>query len=267
MSTDILKNTADLQHFVRQEVVQIKRHIANPHTGVYSLTSPIPRPRSAVVVTAEAKHDKELEETFLFIYWKDVTNNTDTVTKFEVQYDEQGELSVDRDVTEGNGVKLGKENVKPGMRYTVRVRKTNESGPGPWSEPVFVHMPAAPPSRPMQPRIELTSPTEGTLTVRRLLPEEHGSPVTCLIIESCIQPSTEWISHPEVRIHPSNRHSIEKTVTVEPNTTHYFRVRMKNSAGISNPSEEVKLTPSQLIPGPPQHLKVVGRTDSKIKLQ
>ena len=42
---------------------------------------------------------------------------------------------------------------------------------------------------------------------------------------------------------------------------------MKNSAGISAPSEILKLTPSQMIPGPPKQFQVLGKTENEIKLQ
>ena len=78
ISTTICKHTKNL---VRDEAARIQQDIA----GVYSLTSPIPRPRSAVVVTAEAEVDVELQESFLVIKWEDKGFTTDTVTDFEVQ--------------------------------------------------------------------------------------------------------------------------------------------------------------------------------------
>ena len=95
-----LNNIANLQHFVVQEVETLQRNIANPHAGVYSLTSHILPPCSTVVVTIEAKYVRKLEEIFLFINWKDV-DNTDTVTEYEVQYDEQKGLSVYKNAREG----------------------------------------------------------------------------------------------------------------------------------------------------------------------
>ena len=189
------------------------------------------------------------------------------VTDFEVQYDEEREQSVHWPVKNGPSIKLGKEKVKSGMSYTVRVRKINESGPGPWSEPIVVPIPAGCPSQPSKPSIKLTSPTEGTLTVRRLLPEdEHGSPVTALIIETCIRPSRQWTSR-EIGIDSSLSCSIEAAVTVEQDSTQYFRVKLKNNAGISIPSSSVELIPSQLIPSHPRQFKVKARTESKIELQ
>ena len=47
----------------------------------------------------------------------------------------------------------------------------------------------------------------------------------------------------------------------------YFRVEMKNSAGISAPSEILKLNPSQLIPGPPKQFEALGKTENEIRLQ
>ena len=83
--------------------------------------------------------------------------------------------------------------------------------PGPWRKSIIVHMPATP-SRPSQPRIELTSHGQGTLTVRRLSQEEeHGSSAKALIIETCIPRSKEWISR-EVEINPNMGHPIQADV-------------------------------------------------------
>ena len=225
-------------------MARIQQDIANPLAGVYSLTSLIPRPRSAVVVTAQA--DVELQESFLVIKWEDKEDTTDTVTDFEVQYSEERGQSVHWTAEKGSGIKLGKEKVKPGMPHTIRVRKINESGPGPWSKSIIVHMPGTP-SRPSQPRIELTSHEQGILTVRRLSQEEeHGSPAKALIIETCTPPSKEWRTSHEVEINPNMGHLIQADVKVEPHNMQYFRVKMKNSAGISAPSEILKLTPSQM---------------------
>ena len=242
ISTTICKHTTNL---VRQEAAHILQDIANPLAGVYSLTSLIPRPRSAVVVTAQAEID-ELQESFLVIKWEDKGDTTDTVTDFEVQYSEERGQSVHWPAKMGSGIKLGKEKVKPGMPHTIRVRKINESGPGPWSKSIIVHMPGTP-SRPSQPRIELTSHEQGILTVRRLSQEEeHGSPAKALIIETCTPPSKEWTSR-EVEINPNMGHSIQADVDVEPDIKQHLRVKMKNGAGISAPSEILKLTPSQMI--------------------
>ena len=54
---------------------------------------------------------------------------------------------------------------------------------------------------------------------------------------------------------------------VEPDITQYFRVEMKNSAGISAPSEILKLNPSQLIPGPPKQFEALGKTENETRLQ
>ena len=48
--------------------------------------------------------------------------------------------------------------------------------------------------------------------------EEHGSSAKALIIEACIPPSKEWISH-EVEINPNMGHPIQADVNVEPHDT------------------------------------------------
>ena len=132
------------------------------------------------------------------------------------------------------------------MPHTIRVRKINESGPRTWSKSIIVHLPATP-SRPSQPRIERTSHEQGTLTVRKLSQEEeHRSPAKALIIETCTPPSKEWRTSCEVEINSNMGHLIQADVKVEPHNMQYFRVKMKNSAGISAPSEILKLTPSQM---------------------
>ena len=249
-----------------RQVARVQQDIIDPHAGVYQLASTTPRPHSAVVVTARAEVDSELQESFLVVKWED-SYGTDIVTKFEVQYGEEKGQNVSWPVTQGSGIRLGKEKVQPGMLCTVKVRKINESGPGPWSKAVVVQMPASPPSQPSQPRITLTSESQGTLTVKRLSQEdEHGSPVKALIIESYTLPTIRWISR-EVEINPSNGPSIQAEIRVKYDKKQYFRVKMRNDAGISEPSKPVLLNPQQLIPGFPQQLKVKGRTESKIELQ
>ena len=140
----------------------------------------------------------------------------------------------------GSGIKLGKGKVKPGMPHTTQVQKINESDPGPWSKSIIVHMPATP-SRPSQPRIELTSHEQGTLTVRRLSQEEeHGSSAKALIVETCIPPSKEWTSR-EVEINPNMGHPIQADVKVEPDITQYFSQNVCKAAAEATGLDAVSL--------------------------
>lgn len=71
LSTTILDQIEELQQLIKQQNALIQQAVANPNAGVYQLASMTPSPRSAVVVTARAEVDSELQESFLVIKWED----------------------------------------------------------------------------------------------------------------------------------------------------------------------------------------------------
>ena len=143
-------------------------------------------------------------------------------------------------------------NLKPNTEYCFRVRGTNEGKKGEWSKPCEIQSTSGPPCQPPKPEVEIIAPKEATIQVPMLKNEdENGSPVTHVIIETCTSNTDAQWSSKLCKVH-ANKAPINQVVKLDNSVQYYFRVRMKNEAGDSNPSEIVKAP--YLIPGPPQNI-------------
>ena len=116
-----------------------------------------------------------------------------------------------------------------------------------WSEILVVKSAPGPPCQPPKPKVDILAPQRATIFVQKLKKEEeNGSPVTHIIVEKSTEASDQW-SPEEFEVDAG----VQLTITLE-NSVQYFRVRMKNKVGVSDPSE---YDPAPyLIPGPPQNI-------------
>ena len=144
--------------------------------------------------------------------------------------------------------------LKPSTKYRFRIWAVNEKTKGNFSKEFEAQTKPGVPNKPSKPDLTIIAPHKATVTVQQLRKEnENGSPVTHVIIEKCTVASAvndQWSSE-EFAV-DADVELIKKVITLE-NSVQYFRVRMKNEVGISEPSAIVQA--SYLIPGPPQNIR------------
>lgn len=167
---------------------------------------------------------------------------------------------------------LGPPKVRPGNLYTVRVRCISDAGPGDWSEPTLFRFKSGPPNKPAKPTVTVQSPTEVLITVRRPSPkDENGSGVTRCKVEYTQKLGGNDLTWSTLESNIKQRTSPDVKLTVRfltPDTTYSFRIKMINDCGESIPSDPRDVVTTQLIPGPPQNLRISSkRTDKTIKVR
>jgi len=148
-------------------------------------------------------------------------------------------------------------------KYWFRVCARNESRIGEFCDEVEASTTAGPPNRPSKPTVQVT-PTKALISLQRHNDDENGSPVTHIIVERCSQ-NTTWIENEFPIAHGS---ALFRGEILLDNAMEYFRVKLKNEIGISEPSEIAEVATIDLNPGPPQNFRVVRDecTHDSIKL-
>ena len=153
------------------------------------------------------------------------------------------------------------DNLLPAQSYRFRAASCNSEFPagGEWCEEVLVTTKADKPSRPCKPDVRSELDEKGKirclLMVTMLSEEqENGSPVEKIIIES----KRREVSRYDIKEYIACRSNVVELLIRPPNATETFtiqyRVRMKNQAGSSEPSDVRELESAQMIPGPPKNL-------------
>ena len=264
----------------QRESKKAQQEAVNPQAGVYSYAC---KKDARTLPYAEATPNNDTNEFFLEIGWRHSQRRDRT--KYEVEYDAPRSVFVGPEET---GVKLGKPKVNPGKRYCIRIREITSSEPRKWSDTITVDMDYGPPNLRPEFRIHPNSISKAIIFITRPTPEqENGRPVTAAIVQIRSQTTTQEIdsqpalesftivqicSRPQIQtttqeidIQPGLE-AITTEIPIKPDTTFFFQVRVKNAAGVSDLSSEVKLTPSDMIPGPPTSLTVAGRAEDKIKI-
>ena len=100
--------------------------------------------------------------------------------------------------------------------------------------------------------LKILDPTMATISVTRPNIEESGSDVTAVYCEKCTENGdpihylTEMTSCEDVK-----GDMITQKIKID-NETHYLRVGLKNAVGLSELSEHICVSPSDIKPGPPQ---------------
>jgi hypothetical protein len=154
------------------------------------------------------------------------------------------------------------DNLLPARSYRFRAASCNSKFPagGEWCEEVVVKTKADKPSRPCKPDIRCNLDENGKirclLMVTMLSEEqENGSPVEKIIVEWKRRDVSKYDAKEYIACRSN---PVESLLIRPPNATETFtiqyRVRMKNQAGSSEPSDVRELESAQMIPGPPKNL-------------
>lgn len=216
------------------------------------------------------------------VEWKDDKNSIRSIDRYEVEYDEEHEQSypvtADKCILKENSntflVRFGSPKVKPGNMYTVKIRAVNGSGPGEWSNPKLFRFKTGPPNKPKKPTIIVMSPTEVLIRTRRLKEkDENGSKVVSCTVEYTkdINEDSNELTWDKSKLSLKQKTTTEIELNIgslRPDTRYRFRIKMINESGESAPSDSTSVITTQLIPGPPQGLRISSkRKDTTVKLR
>ena len=273
-----LFQTRKLKEAIESGIQDIIRTVVHPQGPVF-LPNRIAQPKPQEIKSPQVSLD---EFDLMDVKWIDDNNPNDAVDSYEIRYDEKNEqvISAQRDkciyiLAEGSntfGLKLGYPKIKPGNIYTIQVRAVNGAGPGKWSEPpVIFRFKSGPPNKPRKPAVTVLSPTEVQITVSRLSErEENGSCITQCKVEYTEKIDGDDPTWSILQVPIKKRTTLEvkfKMVSLKPDAAYSFRVRMINDSGESIPSDSCDVITSQLIPGPPQNLRISSKRTSPVTPQ
>jgi hypothetical protein len=273
---------------VRQGMQEVRGDILHPNRGVYLTNSEKDGPKPCQLECPQVS----LDDDSMKIKWIDDRNPKKKVIRYEVQYDEQNNLILPLTVKECRlkedpnafCVKLGPPRVKAGTLYTIRVRCINKSGPGEWSKATVFRFKSGPPKKPYKPTVTIQSHTEVLITVKRPpLDDENGSPITCCKVEYIKKGGNDstWStkqldmslgltgsSFPADSANAKQSHVKIGIPSLTPDTAYCFRIKMMNKVGESIPSDPCDIIITQLIPGPPQNVRISSkRRDTTLKVR
>ena len=267
-----------LKEAVESGTQDIKRTVVHPEGGVF-LPNRVVRPKPQEIKSPQVSLDESGD--LMEVNWIDDNNPNDAVDSYEIRYDDENEQVVpaQRDkcmLAEGSntfGMILGYPKIKPGNLYTIQVRAVNGAGPGKWSEPpVIFRFKSGPPNKPRKPAVTVLSPTEVQIAVSRLSErEENGSCITQCKVEYTEKIDGDDPTWSTLQVQIKKRTTLEVKLKIgglKPDATYSFRVRMINDSGESVPSDSCDVITTQLIPGPPQNLRISSkRTSTTIKVR
>ena len=154
------------------------------------------------------------------------------------------------------------DNLLPAKSYRFCAASCNPKFPagGEWCKEVIVMTKADKPNRPCKPDIRCDFDENGKIRCLLMVTmlsveQENGSPVEKIIIESKRRDVSKYGAKEYIACR--NNNMVELPIH-PPNATEIFiiqyRVRMKNQAGSSEPSDIRELESAQMIPGPPKNL-------------
>ena len=263
-----------LKRKVEEGSARVESTVVHPMAGVYQGTSSNNMLRKPYQVH---KPDVNVTGDLMVVKWRDPSNTSDQLQRYEVRYDDERNLMLSGEPEnfrdEGNStafaVSLGEPKVKPGKLYTIQIRAVNKQGPGKWSEATVARFKTGPPNKPRKPSLIVNSPTEVCVEVKKIAEsDENGSPVEQCVVEYAEENnSTKWMRLP-YPLDARRRDSELAVKRLEPDCTYHFRVKMVNEAGESHPSDAERIVTTQLIPGAPQELRISSkRTDKSIKIR
>jgi len=252
-----------------RKVEDVKGIVRNPHAGIY----PVAACSDVLKVPAKAgKPAVKWDEELLCVEWNGIPGSLDG---YEIQIDENPH-SVLGFKPGCTAVKLGKPVLEEYKAYTVRVRGINSHGPGEWSESTVSPFPEkCPPEQPVRPLyVQISSLTSATLFVSAsVLQRKTGDPVTHIIVERCDGNSSIWSSNvysTEQLQYKGISMVVFDFKDLVTDTIYRFRIKLRNTAGDSDPSEAIvaKIDVDQFKPGIPKGLRVSSlRTTTMIKIR
>lgn len=265
--------THDIVKELRHKIDEVEGVARNPYAGIYQETA------CSNVLKAPAKVEKPVvgyDGKLVRVEWNDKRNLPGSLNRYELQYDDKtthSNLTLEPNCT---AVKLEAPVLKQGKVYSIRVRGINNQGPGEWSESTVCHfLPNCPPERPPKPvRVKISSdPTSATLFVSTsVLQSKTRDPVTAIIVEYCDDNSSVWSSNvysTEQLHYNEGRSNLTLDINDLGDDTYYrFRIKLRNLAGDSLPSDDIEAKTDQPTPGIPIGLRVSSkRTTTTIKIR
>ena len=197
---------------------------------------------------------KETSCNRITVSWDKPDAQPQAVKQYEVEVRQEGDQDSNYETANSlENFTATFSKLKPNTAYRFRIRGTNDEKCGEWSEALQIKSAPGPPNQPSKPEVEISTPQKATIQLMKLKKDdENGSPVTHVIIEKCTVASTvdnQWSSE-EFAV-DAGVELVKEVINLD-NSVQYFRVRMKNEAGISDPSAIAQAP--YLIPGPPQNI-------------
>ena len=269
-SRAILFQNNQLKEQAQKNMKEIKSTIVHPEAGVYSGDG---KTRPSKILKPEVGLDGHKD--LMVVKWKDPNKE---VERYEIRYDDEADSVIAKtpdqcrtDSISCYSIKLGPPKISLGHMYTVQVRATNGAGPGEWSDSVLFRFKYGPPNRPSKPTLTVLSPTKIQVTARSLPQEdENGSRVALLIVEYTEKDSnddSDWNAR-KCNLKGTCENRVICVTGLTPDTFYYFRIKMANAAGESEPSESNHIFTTQLVPGPPDQVCISKlRKSKRLKLR
>ena len=253
----------ELKKSVESGLQAVKREAISPTAGFYLVGEESQVPMKIEKVIVEEKNDH------LVISWKD-KNKPELVKFYEVRYDDTNNFILPPVSPETHTLILGSPKLIPHYAYTIQIRVINNSGPGPWSDPIIARLKSQVPDKPEKPVIQVTSPTTVKIFVTRPHQTETSKEnvVTECVVEFCDQSnSTEWstvtVTLDVMPTSPEAKIMIEMD-NLSKDVVYQFRARLCNYWGESAPSEVVLVQTNCPIPEKPVNLRVSSKRTSEI---
>ena len=229
------------------------------HTILYS-TDLIPAPPQSLVATSvEAR-----KCTIKWIYSK---RNPATILEHLVEMKEEHNTNWTKlstlSLTQNDCLATIGE-LTPHSSYQFRVRGVNKCI-GETSQVLLVKTKPDVPNKPQKPKINVLNCNNIALVApRQTIKEEHGSPITAIVVEKLDGATKQWKREKE---HPistgQDKTIIPLTIADDNDSATEYRIKSKNGAGESEPSDSCMLSADEILPGKPENLKII---DSGSKL-
>ena len=206
-------------------------------------------------------HAAEVLARSIRLEWNRPTSNPNSVLHYKVM------MAKNENCSQWSAVNVKAQfqvydDLIPARSYKFCVASCNSKFPagGESCKEIVVRTEADKPCCPSKPDIKIECDSSGKtkyLLVVTMLPEdkENGSPVQKIVVKSKIHGDSKY----DTKEFIACRNDPVKSYLIKPpNATKVFTVqyhiRMKNKAGLSDPSDVHELESSQMIPGPPKNL-------------
>ena len=276
----LLAQNQSLRQSVEEGNARVEATVIHPSVGVYQGTSSSNKRDKPFAIS---KVDVSLNDQrdLMIVKWSDELNSRESVERYEVRYDDENRMIVPgspEELAAGDdsefALSLGPPKVNPGHIYTVQVRAVNSQGHSEWSEPGRVfRFKNGPPNKPKKPEVIVISPTEVLAMIKRLEEkDENGSPVNQCVVEYIAAEDSNSPVWQRLccKIKQRRDNDVVKLAikSLDPDSIYRFRVKMVNEVGESQPSDTCEVFTTQLVPGPPQAVRISSkRNDKTIKIR
>ena len=257
--TLILTKHQDNANLVQEKMAEMNNLIQNSDTGIYVTWDKVKKCPSTPVLSYEETAN------YFILSWEP---NDETVTKYEICYDEDAgtSISLEGSITE---VKIGAPRVKPGQIYTMKIRGINSGGKGQWSNSIVAQFTKPVPRQPPAPEVTIVHPTVAKLTLKP--PEKichNESPVTEWLVQYVEDGAgREWCNK-YYTSEPQKKYHTVSLGALKPEQLYHLKISAKNAEGWSIPSKTVKMNTKNVVPSKPIGFRISSkRTHSLIKIR